>query len=788
MHNSRQPLRNLGDLFPAIDLLLPCLNATASLHTTSPSGMSDVEYSMLNVGRGTSYSYTPDGKLASRTWARGVTTTYTYTNGSSLASITYSDDTPTVYFSYDRLGRQISAIVDGVATNLYSYDALTQALTNEISYGRSSVSALTRTYDALGRPTGLSLGPDYAVEYGYDTYGRFSSVTSHWPLATSHYQYSYLPGTDLLAGYTAGDFTRTVSYEPYRSLITSVENKHGSTIISKYDYTNDQLGRRISRVDSGLAFANPAFDAYSYNQRSEVTGAQRYHGTDTADTSKVYGGRQFGYAYDPIGNRISASETIGGQILSKSYVANELNQYTTINNPTAAGLRGSVTNGATVTVNMQPVHSDSITADTIPWHFALGADNATGPDFPYAEIVATLNPPTTNGTALVSTQSGHLYAPPQEEELLYDDDGNLIQDGRWQYTWNGENRLIKAVELIAPTNRQPYEVNYAYDHQGRMVWKQITTAGAPPKTITYAWDDYNIIAEHTTEASTTKTTYNTWGLDLSVTLQGAGGVGGLLAVFSPLPLGEGQGEGSMAMPCYDANGNITEYLSTNGTIYAHYEYSPFGEIVIQSGALASTFTHRFSTKPWCAITGLSEYLFRKYSPSMGRWISRDQIGIRGGALLYGMCGNNALEIADYLGLAAIRWPPDSAIPLPIIAPIDFLQPAPTLYPEDPIPSPDKPSALSKWKFPKPKVDCGGLVSDCCSKTDCMLDVHERGNRCRKDGVAGCFYFCAAACVFSSGAYIPCLATCWSYCEISFLVGCSAGEAVCVALCTKCPNP
>ncbi|NLL83059.1 MAG: hypothetical protein GX230_02300, partial [Lentisphaerae bacterium] len=108
------------------------------------------------------------------------------------------------------------------------------------------------------------------------------------------YQYSYLPGTDLLAGYTAGDFTRTVSYEPYRSLITSVENKHGSTIISKYDYTNDQLGRRISRVDSGLAFANPAFDAYSYNQRSEVTGAQRYHGTDTADTSKVYGGRQFG--------------------------------------------------------------------------------------------------------------------------------------------------------------------------------------------------------------------------------------------------------------------------------------------------------------------------------------------------------------------------------------------------------------------------------------------------------------------------------------------------------------
>jgi len=117
--------------------------------------------------------------------------------------------------------------------------------------------------------------------------------------------------------------------------------------------------------------------------------------------------------------------------------------------------------------------------------------------------------------------------------------------------------------------------------------------------------------------------YNVWGLDLSQSLQGAGGVGGLLAVISPLPLGEGQGEGSMALACYDANGNITEYLSESGTIAAHYEYSPFGEIAVQTGSLASTFTHRFSTKPWCAVTGFSEYEYRKYCPSLGRWLSRD---------------------------------------------------------------------------------------------------------------------------------------------------------------------
>ena len=55
----------------------------------------------------------------------------------------------------------------------------------------------------------------------------------------------------------------------------SVENTFGETVISRYDYANDALGRRASRADSGTAFSNPAFDRYGYNARSEVTGAQR---------------------------------------------------------------------------------------------------------------------------------------------------------------------------------------------------------------------------------------------------------------------------------------------------------------------------------------------------------------------------------------------------------------------------------------------------------------------------------------------------------------------------------
>ena len=76
---------------------------------------------------------------------------------------------------------------------------------------------------------------------------------------------------------------------------------------------------------------------------------------------------------------------------------------------------------------------------------------------------------------------------------------------------------------------------------------------------------------------------------------------------------------------------VTEYLSTNGVIVAHREYDPFGGTVVYTTAATNqqskvSFTHWVSTKPWCPITCLSEYEFRKYSPPMGRWLSRDPLG------------------------------------------------------------------------------------------------------------------------------------------------------------------
>ena len=145
-----------------------------------------------------------------------------------------------------------------------------------------------------------------------------------------------------------------------------------------------------------------------------------------------------------------------------------------------------------------------------------------------------------------------------------------------------------------------------------------------------------------------------WGLDLSGTLSGAGGIGGLLSASFG-----GSSVTSTVFYSYDANGNVSELISTNGAIAAHYEYSPFGETVVATGPLAKENKFRFSTKYTDDETAMLYYGFRYYHPGVGRWPSRDPIGEKGGLNIYGYCKNNSISRFDVLG----KWCCDTCDPL-----------------------------------------------------------------------------------------------------------------------------
>jgi len=71
--------------------------------------------------------------------------------------------------------------------------------------------------------------------------------------------------------------------------------------------------------------------------------------------------------------------------------------------------------------------------------------------------------------------------------------------------------------------------------------------------------------------------------------------------------------------CYDANGNVANLVdSSEGTVSATYEYSPFGEVVVSEGDLADVNPIRFSTKHTDDETGLVAYEYRYCAPSEAR--------------------------------------------------------------------------------------------------------------------------------------------------------------------------
>ena len=164
----------------------------------------------------------------------------------------------------------------------------------------------------------------------------------------------------------------------------------------------------------------------------------------------------------------------------------------------------------------------------------------------------------------------------------------------------------------------------------------------------WLYDGWNPIAEYTRSVGVSPTLSKTylWGLDLSGTLQGAGGVGGLLSSSSLItnnPITY-----NSFHPSYDGNGNITAWTQSGTTTPVNRrEYDAFGNVVVEQGAAPCAFG--FSTKLEDPETGLLYYGQRYYSPPLGRWVSEDPIKEEGGLNLNGFLENDGIGSIDVLG-------------------------------------------------------------------------------------------------------------------------------------------
>jgi RHS repeat-associated protein len=251
-----------------------------------------------------------------------------------------------------------------------------------------------------------------------------------------------------------------------------------------------------------------------------------------------------------------------------------------------------------------------------------------------------------------TTVAGSVFVAKNPETFGYDADGNMTNDGRWTYTWNGENRLVNMTSLTnAPTASQ-YKLDFLYDYLGRRIQKIVSTTTNSGTNYTaqytnrFVYDGWNAVAM-LNPASAVLASF-VWGMDLSGSMQGAGGVGGLLT--------ENIVSNGVSFVANDGNGNLTALVNAaTGVVSANYEYGPFGEVIRATGPMAKVNPFLFSTKYYDWETGLYYYGCRYYNPSTGRWPSRDPREEDGGLDLYGFANNDAQNGYDILGLSDLAY-------------------------------------------------------------------------------------------------------------------------------------
>jgi RHS repeat-associated protein len=612
---------------------------------------------------GPDYTYTLGGRLKTRTWARNhsggsrIVTTYKYgfddsTTGNQHADLTevsYNDAvTAAVGYGYDRRGRQTS-VVQGGSSTIRTFDDAGNLLAESMTGGTLNGLSVNSTFDAFLRRNTINFKSGSTVlgssTSTYDNASRLQSVTDGTYSAT----YAYLANSPLWETLTFKNsgttrLTTKRQFDRLNRLQSIVSTPSlANQPVAAYSYTYNDANQRVQ-----VSLGDGSSWQYRYDALGQVISGKHYW-----DDGTPVPGQQYEYGFDDIGNRQTTGTQYGGDangqnLRSVSYTPNALNQYTSRTVPGGLDILGLASASSSVTIN------------------GVAADYRRGEYFQKSLSVANGSSAVWQGVSIgvgSTTVSGNLFVPQSPESMSYDLDGNLTQDGRWMYTWDGENRLIAMESLTTAPSGSKRKLAFEYDAQGRRickkvyVWNGTAYPGSPNTTLKFLHDGWNLVGE--LDGSNVVLRSYQWGTDLSGNRTGAGGVGGLLWVNnaqSGLPTG-------VQFAAYDGNGNVAGlFAASDGSSTARYEYGPFGEPLRLTGTLAKANPVRWSTKVTDDEGGLVYYGYRYYNPNTGRWVSRDPIGEKGGVSLYGYVNNRSTSRLDYLGLSS--GPPAPYVPGP----------------------------------------------------------------------------------------------------------------------------
>lgn len=221
--------------------------------------------------------------------------------------------------------------------------------------------------------------------------------------------------------------------------------------------------------------------------------------------------------------------------------------------------------------------------------------------------------------------------------LYYDDNGNLIEDESYLYSYDPENRLV----IVTRKSDSQVVGQYQYDALSRRVKKTASPETVATETI-YFYDDARIIEEQDT-ANVTLATY-TYGnyIDEVLTMDR----GGQTYYYQ-----------------HNAMWSVVAVTDSSANVVERYRYGAYGKVFITDGAGNPVPKNSWGTphsaigNPWMFTgrqldeeTGLYFYRARYYDFDKGRFLQRDPLGYVDGMNLYEYVKGNPVNLLDNFGL------------------------------------------------------------------------------------------------------------------------------------------
>jgi len=372
------------------------------------------------------YTYeTATSRLKQKTDRRNLTTTFEYFLDGKLKRKSYSDTTPATSYTYDPVDGLILTAANGTDTLTWTYDNLDRVATEASTKNASIVGY---TYDDAGNRASLSLDASTYLTYGYDPYGRLTSITRGanvfgfgYDTASRRASMSYPNGVVTTYGYDG------------ESRLTSIVASKGSTPITNFTYTLDAAGNRTRKTTLDWA------EDYGYDELYRLVSAGRSGASPT----------RWRWAYDAVGNR-TADQT-GDASNGSTY--NNLNQLQSRAPGGALAFRGTTNEPATVTIAGQPAATTA--TNTFSGSAPVGSGNT--------DVAVTA----TDASGNTRTNTYRISESGATASYTYDSNGNLASKtegtDNWTYEWNALNQLTRV------TKNSIEQARFAYDPLGRRV-------------------------------------------------------------------------------------------------------------------------------------------------------------------------------------------------------------------------------------------------------------------------------------------------------------------------------